>query len=148
MATKQRIVFGATAEWSDDGGTTWTGIPEVKGLVVPEVEIEYQDATNLDSAGGFREYIPGLKDAGEVTIPAGYTSDGYETAVGYQMAGTLVGFRTTLPVETGQSTGDTFEFTGYINPALETNDVGDIIAMNLNIRTSGAVTFMKGTAAT
>ncbi|MBO9437336.1 hypothetical protein J7354_01555 [Sulfitobacter sp. R18_2] len=147
MATKQRIVYGATTEWSGDGGTTYTNIPEVKGLVVPETEIEYQDATNLDSVGGFREFIPGLKDAGEVTIPAGYTSDGYETAVGYQTAGTLVNFRTTLPVETGQATGDTFEFTGYISPALETNDVGDIIAMNLNIRTSGAVTFTKGTAA-
>jgi len=145
MATKQRIVYGATSEWSDDGGTTFTSIAEAKSLVVPEVQIEYQDATNLDSPNGFREWIPGLKDAGEITIPCGYTSAAYETAVGYQTAGTLILFKTTLPLETGQATGDTFEFSGYVSPALETNAVGDIIGMNLNIRTSGDVTFTAGT---
>lgn len=145
MPTKQRIVYGATTEWSGDGGTTFTSIPEVKGLIVPETQTEYQDATSLDSAGGFREYVPGLKDAGEITIPAGYTSDAYDTAVGYQTNKTLVHFKTMLPRETGQTTtGDIFEFTGYITPVLETNDVGDIIGLNLNIRTSGAVTFTKG----
>lgn len=145
MATKQRIVYGTTAEWSDDGGTTYTAIPEVKGLVVPEVQIEYQDATNLDSPNGFREYVPGLKDAGEITITSGYTSAGYATAEGYRTAGTLITFKTTLPLETGQSTsGDEFVFAGFVSPALETNDVGDIIAMNLNIRTSGDVTFTEG----
>lgn len=145
MATKQRIVYGAKTEWSGDGGTTFTDIPEVKGLVVPEVQIEYQDATSLDSTGGFREYVPGLKDAGEISIPCGYTSAAYAEAEGYRTAGTLVHFKTTLPMETGQTTtADTFEFTGYISPALETNDIGDIIAMNLNIRTSGDVTFTEG----
>lgn len=147
MATKQRIVYGATSEWGTDG-STYTDIPEVKGLVVPETSIEYLDATSLDSTGGFREFIPGLKDAGEVSIPCGYTSAAYETAVGYQTNATLVYFQTTLPVETGQATGDVFEFTGYVSPALETNAVGEIIAMNLNIRTSGAVTYTKGTDAT
>jgi len=145
MATKQRIVYGATTEWSGDGGTTFTSIPEVKGLIVPETQIEYQDATNLDSTGGFREFIPGLNDAGEITIPAGYTSGAYAEAEGYRSNKTLVYFKTELPKETGQTTtGDLFEFTGYISPALETNDVGDIIALNLNIRTSGAVTFTEG----
>lgn len=143
MATKQRIVYGATTEWGTDG-VAYVAIPEVKGLAVPETEIEYQDATSLDSTGGFREYIPGLKDAGEISIPCGYTSDGYDTAVGYQAAGTLIYFRTTLPLETGQTSGDVFEFTGYVSPALETNEVGDIISMSLNIRTSGSPTFTKG----
>lgn len=145
MATKQRIVYGATTEWSNDGGTTWTAIPEVKGLVVPETSIEYQDATSLDSTGGFREFIPGLKDAGEISIPCGYTSGCYADAEGYRTAGTLISFKTTMPKETGQTiAGDTFEFSGYVSPALETNDIGDIIALNLNIRTSGAVTFTEG----
>lgn len=145
MATKQRIVYGATVEWSGDGGTVYTNVPEVKGLAVPEVQIEYPDATNLDSAGGFREFIAGLKDAGEISIPAGYTSAAYNTAVGYQTNATLIYFRTTLPKETGQATvGDVFVFTGFVSPRLETNAVGEIISMTLNIRTSGNVTFTQG----
>ena len=147
MPTKQRIVYGTTCEWSTDGGTTFTTIPEVKGLAVPETQVEYQEVTSLDSPGGYREHIPGLKDAGEISVPCGYTSGLYETAVGYQNAGTLIMFRTTLPLETGQTAGDVVTFSGYVSPALETNAVGDPIGLTLNIRTSGAANFVKGAAA-
>lgn len=144
MATKQRIAYGATIEWGTDG-TTYASIPEAEGLAVPEVQVEYIDVTNMDSAGGFREFIAGLKDAGEITIPCGYTSAAYATAVGYQTNGTLVYFRTELPLETGQSTtGDIFVFTGYVTPRLQTNAVGEAIKMDLVIRTSGNVTFTAG----
>lgn len=144
MATKQRIVYGATSEWGTDG-TTYADIPEAEALAVPEVSIEYIDVTNFDSTGGFREYVAGLKDAGEITIPCGYTSALYNTAVGYQNNGTLIYFRTTLPLETGQSTtGDVFVFTGYVAPRLQTNAVGEVIKMDLVIRTSGGVTYTQG----
>ncbi len=145
MATKQRIVYGTKNEWSGDGGTTYTDIAEVKSLVIPEISVEYLDATNTDSTGGFREFIAGLNDAGEISITAGYTSDIFETAFGYQSNKTLVKFRTTLPLEDGQtSTGDVFEFDGLVSPQVATNDIGEIIGLNLNIRVSGAPTFTKG----
>lgn len=144
MATKQRIVYGSTVEWGTDG-TVYTEIAEVKGIAVPETTVEYQDVTSLSSAGGFREFIPGLKDPGEIAIPAGYTSDMYALAKGYQTNGTLIYFRTTFPLETGQTTtGDVFTFTGYVSPMLETNAVGEPIAMMLNVRVSGSVTFTEG----
>lgn len=144
MATKQRIAYGAAVEWGTDG-VAYTGIPEAEGLAVPEVQIEYHDVTNFDSAGGFREFIAGLKDAGEITIPCGYTTALYTSAVGYQTNGTLIYFRTELPLETGQSTtGDEFKFTGYVTPRLQTNAVGEPIKMDLVIRTSGNVTFTAG----
>lgn len=142
MATKQRIVYGATTEWGTDG-STWANVPECKGLAVPVIEIEYLDATHFESEDGYREYVPGLKDAGSVTIPCGYSSAGYATAHGYMEDSTLVYFRTEMPLEAGQTTGDIFEFTGYVTPQLETNEVGAIIAMNLVIRTSGAPTFTE-----
>lgn len=144
MATKQRIVYGATCEWSSDG-STFESIAEVTGLVIPEVSVDYQDVTNLDSAGGFREFIPGLKDPGEISIPCGYVSATYSTAKGYQTNGTLVTFKTTLPTEEGFDDGDVFEFTGFVSPALETNNVGDPIGLTLNVRVTGNVTFTQGT---
>lgn len=146
MATKQRIVYGATSEWGTDG-STWADIPECKGIAVPDDEVEYQDATHLKSPNGYREYIPGLKDAGQITVPCGYSSDAYEDAAGYRDNNTLVYFQTTMPLETGQSSGDVFTYQGYVNPKLETNEVGDIISMNLVVRVSGGATFTKGTAA-
>ena len=146
MATKQRIVYGATSEWGTDG-STWEDIPECKGIGVPTTEVEYQDATTLKSPGGYREYVPGLKDAGAITIPCGYSSAGYKAAHGYMTGGALVYFQTTMPLEEGQTTGDIFAFTGYVVPQLETNEVGDIIAMNLAVRISGQPTFTEATSA-
>ncbi|MCA0963280.1 hypothetical protein [Salipiger bermudensis] len=146
MATKQRIVYGATTEWGTDGNNL-ENVPECKGLGVPTVEVEYQDATHFQSPGGYREYVAGLKDAGSITIPCGYSSAGYAAAHGYMAAGTLVYFRTTMPLEGGQTTGDIFEFTGYVVPQLEQNEVGAIIGMNLVVRTSGAPTFTEATVA-
>ncbi|MCA0848338.1 phage tail protein [Salipiger thiooxidans] len=145
MATKQRIVYGATSKWGAGGGSL-TDIPECKGIAVPTIEVEYQDATHLQSPGGFREYVPGLKDAGSITIPCGYSSAGYAAATGYMTNKTVVDFETTMPPEEGQSTGDVFTFTGYVVPQLETNEVGAIIAMNLVVRISGQPTFTAGTA--
>lgn len=144
MATKQRIVWGAKTQWAEAGGSL-VDIPEVKGLAVPVPSVEYQDATSLDSANGYREFVAGLKDAGEISLPCGYTSGGYEAAYGYFMSGTLLDFSTVLPVETGQDTGDEFAFQGYVTPEMETNNVGDIIGMSLNIRVSGKPTWTKGT---
>lgn len=145
MPTLQRIAYGATVEWGTDG-STYATIPEAEGLAVPEVQIEYLDVTSFSSAGGFREYIAGLKDAGEITIPCGYTTALYTTAVGHQNTGDLIYFRTTLPLEDGQTTGDIFTFTGYVTPRLQTNAVGEVIKMDLVIRTSGNVTFAAGSA--
>ena len=145
MATNQRIVYGATSKWSTNG-STFTDIPECKGIAVPTIEVEYQEATHLQSPGGFREYVAGLKDAGAITIPCGYSSDGYASAHTYMTDGTLIYFETTMPTETGQSSGDVFAFTGYLVPQLETNEVGAIIALNLAIRTTGQPTFTEGAA--
>lgn len=145
MTTKSRIVYGASSEWSTDGGTTYSDIAEATAIVVPETQVDYQEVTSLDSASGFKEYIPGLKDAGEISIPCNYTSDVYASAEGYRAAGTLITFKTTLPLQSDQSTtGDVFTFTGYVSPQLETNSVGDVVAMSLNIRTSGAPSFTQG----
>lgn len=147
MASKQRIAYGAVTEWSDTEGGTFERIPECDAIVVPEEAIEYQDVTSLDSEGGYREFVPGLTDPGEVTIPAGYTSEGFEKAFTYKTGRTLVYFRTTLPLETGQATGDTFTFKGYVSPQLQQTPVGDVIKMNITVRISGNVVAVRGGAA-
>ena len=146
MTTKQRIVYGATSEWSTDG-TTFTDIPECKGLAVPKVEIEYQEATHLQSVGGYKEYVAGLNDLGVIEIPCGFSTAGYALAHGYMIAKTLVYFKTEMPMETGQTAGDIFEFRGFVTPKLETNAVGDVIGMMLSVRTSGAMTYTEATTA-
>lgn len=147
MSSKQIIAYGAKVERSIDGGTTWAAIPECKGVAIPVVETDYQDVTNLDSEDGFREYIKGLKDAGVISVPCGYTSAGYEQQLADEATDAPVMYRTTLKKAVDQSTGDVFEFSGFPTPKVEGGDIGAPVEMSIDIRTTGAVTWTKGTAA-
>lgn len=144
--SKQIIAYGATVERSIDG-TDFTKIPECRGVAVPVVTTEYQDVTNLDSPNGFREYIKGMKDAGEISVPCGYTADGYEQQVGDQLADDAIYYRVTLRAAPGQAAGDVFEYRGFPTPELEVGDLGQPIAMSIKIRTTGDVEWTKGAAA-
>lgn len=144
--SNQIIAYGATVERSTDG-TTWTEIPECKGVAVPVVETEYLDATSLDSPNGFREYVKGLKDAGVISVPCGYTSAGYEQQLGDQAEAEPIYYRTTMKPAPDQSTGDIFEFRGFPTPQLEAGDVGELVMMSISIRTTGDVEWTAGTPA-
>lgn len=138
------IAYGATVERSVDG-TTYTAIPECKGVAVPVVTQEYPEVTNLDSPNAFREYIKGLKDAGEITVPCNYTPAGYAQQVGDQNAAQAIYYRVTMPKAPSQTVGgDVFTYRGFPVPELEGNDVGAIVGMNVNIRTTGDVTWVQG----
>lgn len=146
MASKQIIAYGATVERSLDG-TDWESIPEAKGVAVPVVTQEYPEVTNLDSPNGYREYIKGLKDAGEITLPCGYTTEGYQQQVADQNADDAIYYRVTLRAAPGQASGDVFEFRGFPRPELEAGDIGEPINMNVVIRTTGDVIWTAGEVA-
>lgn len=142
--SEQIIAYGATVERSADD-ITYTSILECKGIAIPVVTTEYQEVTSLDSTGGFREYIKGLKDAGEVTVPMGYTADGYEDMLADQNAADSIYYRVTMKLQPSQSTtGDIFEFRAFPTPELEANDLGAPVNINLQLRLTGAVTWTKG----
>jgi hypothetical protein len=148
MPSKQTIGWGGKIERSITGAAnSFTRIPEAKGLGVPQVQTEYQEVTSLDSVGGFREYIKGLKDAGEITVNAGYTPLGYEQQLADQAAVNPVYYRVTMPLTPGQTTGDLFEFQGYPTPSVQADDIGAPVAMSVVIRTTGPVTWTKGAGA-
>lgn len=145
--SNQIIAYGATVERSDDDGATWEAIPECKGVAVPAVETDYLDATSLDSANGFREYVKGMKDAGVISVPCGYTSAGYTQQLADQASDAPTLYRTTMKAAPNQTTGDIFEFAGFPTPQLEAGDVGELVGMSISIRTTGDVTWTAGTAA-
>ena len=141
--TDQIIPYGGTVEVSSDG-STFTSIPEPKGIPVPQTETEYPEVTSLDSPNGFREFIPGLKDGGTVSFVIGYTPAGYAILDGLN-ADTLLTWRCTFPLAPSQaSTGGTFTFTGYISFAPDASDVGAPVDVTINIRVSGSPTWTQG----
>ena len=138
-------VYGSTVEWSDDN-TTWADIPQAKAVVIPELNQDFRDVTSLDSTGGYREWAPGLKDGGEITLECYYSKELYAEAETKNAAGAAVYFRVTLPVDDDQATGDAFVYQGYVTPSIPQGDIDGDMMINLKVRVTGAVTWTQGTA--
>lgn len=146
--SNQKILWGAKLEASTDGGTTWAVISASSGIVVQESEPEYVDVTSLDSPGRTREFIQGMFDPGSTDLEIGYTPDNYAKLLGWKANGTLIKFRSTLPVYEGQSAGDVFECAGYVNPkVVNGTDVTAVLKISMGIKFSGDQTYNKGAAA-
>lgn len=138
--------YGALIERSQNG-TTFTPIPEAKGIALPSTSREYIDATHLQSPGGFREYVRGLKDLGEISFPANFTAAGFAQQLADQdFTGGPITYRVTLPMAPGQTAASRFTFQGY--PVVSMDDVtdpDDILTMTITVRTTGDFTFTAGT---
>lgn len=144
MATKAIPVIGGTVGWSTTA-TGYVSIAEAKTLLIPEDSKEYIDVTSLDSPNGRREFIPGLIDAGELTLECNYTPDTMDLAKTYSDNGTLIYFETQLVATSDQtSTGDKFEWSGFVTPSIQQANVDGAVMLNILVRTSGGMTYTQG----
>ena len=83
-----------------------TKVAKVQDISGPDLGGDDIDFTNMDSASGFMEFMPGLVDGGEVSITLVFTKA--ETALLYGYLRTLKAYMVTF------SDGSTWHFNGYI----------------------------------
>lgn len=128
--------FGIELQRSDMEETpAFTAIGSVTNVSGPEIERETYDVTAHDSVDGWREFIGGLKDGGEVSIELNYDPRIHDTLVedfedteprDYKMVfpggmGTwelkliLTGFSQEAPVDDKLSAELTFKVSGKPN---------------------------------
>lgn len=55
------------------GGGTYSTVAEVNSISGPSMSREIIDVTSLSSTGGYREFITGFRDGGEVTLELNFT---------------------------------------------------------------------------
>jgi len=123
-------------------GTTITfGAAEIKGLTsIGEVspEAEELDATTLDSAGGYREFIQGFKDSGELSLTGFFDkTDVGQTALRTGFGtGTAAATVITFPASNG-----VVSFQSWVKSySLGAADVDGIVGFAATLRITGAVT--------
>ena len=106
------------------------------GEITPDSE--ELDATTLDSSGGYREFIQGFKDSGEVTLSGYYNKADLgqqELITGYG-TGTVSQVVITFPNSAGGAS-----FQAYVKSfTLGSADVDGIVGFGATLRISGAVT--------
>jgi len=94
------------------------------------------DATHMQSPDGYREFIAGLADPGEVTVEFNFipNSPGYQALVAAQQARATVPFRVTYP--TGSPATQVL-FAGMVTGLDETVPVDDKATGSATIKITG-----------
>lgn len=85
--------LGYNTDFSIYNGTTYVEVAEVTSITWPGYARDAIEATHMNSDDTFREYIPGLMDAGEVTIELNYIPSASDVLVAALTASTIGQFK-------------------------------------------------------
>lgn len=144
MTTGAKIGLGVTLARGDGASPeVFTKIAELIEITPPSMTKDQVEATHTDSANGFREYIPGLKDGGEFTavfnfLPNNATQD--NTAGGllndFLSVDTVGNWRITFP----GSPVMTWTFAGTVTGYEPVTPIDDRMTLQVTWRVSGPPT--------
>lgn len=110
----------------------FTAIPELRNINGPTMTAENIDVSHLGSTSGYRDYIAGFKEAGEISGEVNWTQAGYATLLALFVSGALKNFLLVF------SDGSDYKFSGRITALPITAQTGDAVRFNLTIKITGA----------
>lgn len=94
------------------------------------------ETTHYDSDDGYKEYIAGLADGGEITVEGNFIVGDTNGQLGLKAdyeAGTIQSFIVAMPNETLSS----WEFTAMVKEFGETQPIGDVIGFTATLKVTG-----------
>ena len=123
-------------------GSVYNNIGKIVSLSGPTLATDVIDATAMDSAGGFKTFIKGLKDWGEFTFstiadpdPVGDTTNYYDKLVTAADADTTSTFKITFPNST------TLTFAAYVTGLSISANPSELITTDVTLKVSGDITW-------
>jgi hypothetical protein len=95
--TASSVKIGYNTDFAIYNGSTYTDVAEVTSITWPGYQRDAVEATHLNSDDQFREYVPGLMDAGEVTLELNFVPSSSDVIIAALTASTLGQFKITAP---------------------------------------------------
>ena len=108
----------------------FTAIAEVNSIGGPDMSRDTIDVTSLDSTGGYREFIAGFRDGGEVTL------DSYDDLKLDFESDDTVNYQIVLP----DTNNTTFDFAALVSSLGAAVPMDDKVAATATFKISGQVT--------
>lgn len=118
------------------GANSVVGVKSISGI---ELTADTIDTTTLDSDGGYKEFIGGFKDAGEVTISGNFEpSDitGQNAMYAAFESGNTIAFQILFPASLGAS----WSFNGVVTGFSTSAELEDLVSFEATIKVSGKPT--------
>lgn len=123
-----------------NGSSDWDPVAEVTNISGPGFTRDLIEVTNLDSIGGWREYIAGFKDGGTLVLSMNYTRAGLDMF--------LADFESNVPniyeIILPDATSTSLEFEGFVQEFPLTIPTDSQITMEVTIKITGAPTVNNG----
>ena len=132
-------ISGVGTAFNRGDGTSsesFDAIAEINTITGPNKSRGTIDVTSLDSTGGYKEFIAGFRDAGEVTLNMNFTLAGYADMDADFEIDTLTNYQIVLP-DTGNTT---FEFAALVTALGLAIPMDDKVTADVTLKISGTVT--------
>ena len=130
------------------GGTAgvelFTEIAEITNLGGPDETLELIDATHMGSPGGRREFIPSLKDSGEVTLDLNFLpGDANQNGLRQDLIDRV---RRTFKLVWTDLALTTYTFSGYVTSHTKSAAIDDKLTASVTIKITGDIQLSTGGA--
>lgn len=123
--------------WS---GSAWVPLAEVNSIEGPTMSRDFIDTTALDTVGGYRTYITGFRDAGDVTLNMNFTRTTYDAMIADFESSLPQNYEIVIPDDDHTS----IEFEGYVTEVPLSISPDDKITANVTIKVSGQPSVNSG----
>lgn len=111
-------------------------VAEVNSITGPNSTRNQIDVTSLDSTGGYKEYIGGFRDGGEVTLNMNFTKATYGLMQNDFEADADIAYSVVLP----DASNTTIGFNGFVQNLGFAVPTDDKVTADVTIKVSGPVT--------
>jgi len=112
-------------------------LAEVNSISGPNRTRDTIDVTTLDSTGGYREFIGGFRDGGEVVLDMNYTRAGFDALNTDFENNTTAQTYVIVMSDTGATE---FSFSGWVTALGKSIPLDDKVTMSCTIKIDGQIT--------
>lgn len=121
--------------------SAWDTVAGITNIGGPTATRETHDTTALDTEGGYRTFITGFRDAGEITLSMLFNREGYDLMVSDFESEDPQNYEILLPDDDATS----LEFEGLVT-SIPLTIPESPVTMEVTIKISGAITVNSGSA--
>ena len=135
MASNAFLGVGTAFSRSLTETGTYTPLAEVQSIDGPQMSRDTPEVTNLGSEGGYKEFVAGFRDAGNISLPMNFTHDTYELMLDDFESDEARWYRIDMP----NTEKTRMQFKGLITSCPVSIQTASQVTSNVSIKITGKV---------
>lgn len=123
-------------------GTAYAFLTSIDGL---DIKANTIDTTALDTQGGYKTFVAGFKEVGDVALSGFFDFDSHGAILTDLQAGTVAAYTIQFPARVGETKGASWTFSAVVVGFKTKAGVDATISFDATLKVSGAPTLVAGT---